>query len=344
MRIISYPEAIRESIAHEMSVDPSVIVMGQGVDDPKAILGSLAGIKEEFGQKRIFDVPLAEDGITGIAVGAAISGLKPIHVHIRNDFVLLAMNQLVNMAAKMRYMYGGQHDVPMVIRAIIGKSWGQGPQHSQSIYSMLMNVPGLLIVAPTSPHDVKGIMTSSIRSKDPVLFIEHRHLYYQKGEVPENSYTMPIGKGRILQEGNDGTIVGISQMAIEALRAGRLLAQKSISAEVIDPISLNPLDMDLIAASVGKTGRLIVVDNGWMTCGVGAEIFMQLYERQCATFKFARMGYAKTTCPTTPSLEDHFYPNASTIARKAYEFFDPQDAWQPVVSDRVEEVEFKGPF
>jgi len=345
-RIITYPEAIREALFLEMSQDENVVVMGQGVDDPKAILGTTSGLVEKFGKTRVFDTPLSEDGMTGVATGAALAGLRPVHTHIRMDFVLLAMNQLVNMTAKMSYMFGGELAVPLVVRAIIGKSWGQGPQHSQSIYPLLMNIPGIKIVAPATPYDAKGALIQSIRDNNPVLFIEHRLLYYQKGHVPEGSFTTELGKVRILSAGKDITLVGISQMAIECLRASHYLEEKGINAEVIDPVSLSPLDIASIEESVKKTGHLVIVDNAWMRCGAGAEIITQLLERhKTGDFLFQRMGFADTPCPTTPSLEAGFYPDAKKIAQTAYQILMPgEKVWQPKKKLEIEEIEFKGPF
>lgn len=344
-RILSYPDAIREGTEQEMSRDPSVILFGQGVDDPKAILGSTKGLLEKFGDKRVFDTPLSEDGMTGFAIGAALAGLRPIHTHIRMDFVLLAMNQIVNMAAKMRYMFGGAVFTPMVIRSMIGKSWGQGPQHSQSIYPLFMNIPGLKIVAPSTPYDAKGCLIQGIRDNDPVLFIEHRLLYYQKGHVPEEVYTVPFGNARVLANGKDITLVGISQMAVECLRARQYLQEAGIDAEVIDPVSLYPLDINAIQISLAKTKRLIIVDNAWMTCGAGAEIIAQLVEKNThREIQIQRMGFAFVPCPTTPSLEQHFYPDAKKIALKAYEMLNPEKHWEPISKLQIEEIEFKGPF
>lgn len=346
-RILSYPDAIREAVEQEMFRDPSIIVMGQGVDDPKAILGTTRGLVEKFTSERVFDTPLAEDGMTGVAIGAALAGLRPIHTHIRMDFVLLAMNQIVNMAAKMRYMFGGAVSVPIVVRSLIGKSWGQGAQHSQSIYPLLMNIPGIRIAAPSTPYDAKGCLIQGIRDDNPFINIEHRLLYYQKGHVPEESYVAPLGKARILAEGNDITLVGISQMAVECLRASRYLKEAGISAEVIDPVYLSPLDMETIEQSIQKTGRLIVVDNAWMVCGAGSEIITRLAEksRQFNTIEVCRMGFEFVPCPTTPALEDHFYPDPKKIASKAYEMLLPDKGrWVPEAKQYHEEVEFKGPF
>ncbi|MFH0732098.1 MAG: transketolase C-terminal domain-containing protein [Candidatus Omnitrophota bacterium] len=345
-RTLSYPEAICEAIEQEMAQDASVIVLGLGVDDPKAILGTTKGLVGKFGAKRVFDTPLSEDGMTGVAIGASLAGLRPIHVHSRMDFLLLAMNQIVNMAAKMHYMFGGKVSVPVVIRSIIGKSWGQGPQHSQSLYPLFMNIPGLKIVAPSTPYDAKGCLIASIRDNNPVIFIEHRLLYYQKGFVPQEAYAVPFGKARIFTKGNDITLVGVSYMALECLRAHRYLREVGIKAEVINPVSLAPLDIDTIQKSVLKTKRLIVVDNAWMKCGAGAEIITQLFEKDIdKNVAVHRMGFAFVSCPTTPALEEHFYPNAKKIAAKAYQMLYPdKKPWQPTCKLEIEEIEFKGPF
>ena len=345
-RILTYPEAISEALEQEMERDPTVIVMGMGVDDPKRILGTTAGLLEKYGPQRIFDTPLAEDGMTGVAIGAALAGLRPVHVHIRMDFLLLALNQIVNMAAKICHMYAGTLCVPLVIRSIIGKSWGQGAQHSQSIYPLLMNIPGLKIVAPSTPYDAKGCLIQGIRDNNPVIFIEHRMLYYQKGPVPEEPYPVPFGKARLLSTGNDVTLVGISQMAIECLRAQQYLLEAGIHAEVIDPVSLSPLDMDPINASVMKTGNLIVVDNAWMPCGAGAEIITRLIESgRHKNMNVRRIGFAFIPCPTSPPLEREFYPDARKIAIQAFEMLSPKKkTWEPKAKLHIEEVEFKGPF
>jgi len=345
-RILTYPEAIREALEQEMEVDPTVVVMGLGVDDPKRILGTTGGLLEKFGAQRIFDTPLAEDGMTGVAIGAALAGLRPVHVHIRMDFVLLAMNQIVNMAAKICHMYAGEICVPLVIRAIIGKSWGQGAQHSQSIYPLLMNIPGLKIMAPSTPYDAKGCLIQAIRDNNPVIFVEQRMLYYQKGHVPVTLYTVPFGTARFLSRGDDLTLVGISQMAVECLRAQQHLQEVGIHAEVIDPVSLSPLDMESINASVKKTGNLIVVDNAWMACGAGAEIIARLLENgEHENLNVSRMGFAFVPCPTSPPLEREFYPDAGKIASAAFKMLKPKEKpWEPKKKLHIEEVEFKGPF
>jgi pyruvate/2-oxoglutarate/acetoin dehydrogenase E1 component len=345
-RILSYAEAIHEAIEQEMLCDSSVVIFGQGVDDHKAILGTTKEFVEKFGSDRVFDTPLSEDGMTGVAVGAALAGLRPIHTHIRMDFVLLAMNQIINVAAKMCYMFGGSLCVPMVVRSIIGRSWGQGAQHSQSIYPLLMNIPGIKIVAPTSPYDAKGCLVQSIRDNNPTMFIEHRLLYYQKGHVPIDSYTVPFGKAKILIDGNHITLVGISHMLIECLRAQKYLKEIGIEAEVIDPVSLSPLDIDTILNSALKTKRLLIVDNSWVTCGAGAEIVAGIVGKTYGKdIMFDRMGFASVPCPTTPTLESAFYPNAKTIASQVFKMVcGKEELHIPDIDINIEENEFKGPF
>lgn len=346
-RTLTYAEALREATEQEMARDPSVILFGIGVDDFKGVYGTTEGLAERFGTERVFDTPLSEDAMTGVAVGAALAGLRPIHVHIRMDFVLLAMNQLVNVAAKSRYMYGGAVSVPVVVRSIIGRSWGQGAQHSQGLHSFFMHVPGLKVAAPSTPYDAKGCLIESIRADDPVMFVEHRMVHYHRGPVPEEPYTVPFGQARLLAEGGDVTIVGVSHMVIEALRAKSRLEEVGIAAEVIDPVSLNPLDIDTIEASARKTGRLLVVDTAWTSCGATSEIVARVVERcqDLRPLRIKRMGFAPVTCPTAKNLENLFYPNAQTIASAAFELIhDGKKTWCPEPVEAEEILEFKGPF
>lgn len=346
-RILSYVEAVREATDQEMDRDPSVIEFGLDVDDPKAIQGTTRGLLAKYGPERIFGTPLSEDAMTGAAIGMALAGLRPIHVHIRMDFLLLAMNQLINIAAKSRYMYGGQVHVPIVVRSMIGKSWGQGAQHSQGLYPFFMHVPGLKVVAPTTPYDAKGCLIDAIRDDNPVMYVEHRLLHFEKGLVPEELYTVGPGKARVTVHGDDVTLVGISYMQIECLRAQRYLESVGIRAEVIDPIWLSPLDINTIVESVRKTGRLCVVDNAWVTCGAGAEIVAQVVERVAAerSVRVQRLGFAPTACPPTPTLEVLFYPNARTIAAAVYDLVKGgSPGWMPPERIDLKEIEFKGPF
>src|SRR3954451_15418613 len=202
-RTLSFVDAVREAADLEMARDPAVLVFGLDVDDPKAIQGTTRGLLERYGPGRVFGTPLSEDAMTGAAIGMALAGLRPIHVHIRMDFLMLAMNQLVNVAAKTRYMYGGRVSVPMVVRAMIGKSWGQGAQHSQGLHSFFMHVPGIKVVAPATPYDAKGCLSAAVRDENAVLFVEHRLLHFQKGPVPEANYAVAPGRARITAPGED---------------------------------------------------------------------------------------------------------------------------------------------
>jgi pyruvate/2-oxoglutarate/acetoin dehydrogenase E1 component len=346
-RTLSYVEAVREATEMEMARDPAVILFGLDVDDPKAIQGTTRGMLERFGPDRVFGTPLSEDAMTGTAIGMALAGLRPIHVHIRMDFLMLAMNQLVNVAAKSRYMYGGQVSVPLVVRAMIGKSWGQGAQHSQGLHSFFMHVPGLKVVAPATPYDAKGCLLAAIQDDNPVLYVEHRLLHFQSGPVPAEAYTVRPGQARVTAVGEDITLVGISWMQTECLRAQRYLADIGLQAEVIDPIWLRPLDIDTIAVSVEKTGRLLVVDTAWTNCGASAEIVAQVAERLqgIRDLRLQRLGFAPVTCPTSPPLEDLFYPNARTIAAAARDLIEGEPTgWLPAERADLRNLEFKGPF
>ena len=348
-RLLTYVDALREAVAQEMRRDPSVFVFGLDVDDHKAIQGSTRGLVGEFGSERVFGTPLSEDAMIGVGIGAAMAGMRPIHVHIRMDFLMLCMNQIVNIAAKSHYMYGGQVKVPLVVRSMIGKSWGQGAQHSQGLHAMFMHVPGLKVVAPSNAYDAKGCLITAIRDNNPVIFVEHRLLYSTDAFVPEDMYEVPFGRARVCTRGDAITIVGISNMLVECLRAHELLADIGIEAEVIDPISLVPLDIDTIFESARRTGKLLVVDNAWTNCGASAEIVARIAElsHNGKSIQVKRVGYAPTTCPTSPVLEREFYPDPATIARTVYDMVRPGAAnWVPD-SERAKlayQVKFRGPF
>lgn len=346
LKEMTYAEAIYSATVQEMEADPSVFVFGLGVDDPIGMYGTTLDLHKKFGALRNFDTPLSEDAMTGVAIGAALNGMRPIHVHQRMDFLLLCMNQLVNLAAKMRYSFGGHYQVPMVVRGIIGRSWGQGAQHSQAFHSYFMHVPGIKVVAPVTPHDAKGYWATAIRDNNPVIMMEHRMLYKNSGQVPLDPYALPFGQARQLTEGDDVTIVAISHMVVEAVRAANLLKSKGINTTVIDPVSLSPLDTKTIFESASKTGNLVVVDHSWVTAGASAEIAAAMLEHLDGKsgIKIARMGYAPAPCPTTRPLEMLYYPNAQTIAMRAYELLTGRNDWQPERIEAKEIAEFKGPF
>ncbi|WP_372400694.1 transketolase C-terminal domain-containing protein (plasmid) [Azospirillum sp. HJ39] len=348
-RVLRYVDALAEAFHQEMERDPDVFLFGLDVDDHKAIQGSTRGLLQRFGAERIFTTPLSEDAMTGVAIGAAMAGMRPIHTHIRMDFLLLCMNQLINIAAKAHAMYGGAVKVPLVVRSMIGKSWGQGAQHSQALHSMFMHVPGLKVVSPSNAYDAKGCMIAAIRDDNPVIVMEHRLLYPTEAFVPEEPYEVAPGKARVVAAGQDVTIVAVSNMVLEALRARELLADLGISVEVIDPIWLSPLDIDTIAASALRTRRLLVADNGWSMCGAGAEIIAQVLERSEpeASIAVKRVGFAPTTCPPSPALEERFYPNVETLVALVQKWlgWDPT-GWSPDPerTKLAHQIQFRGPF
>ncbi|MEO5374022.1 MAG: alpha-ketoacid dehydrogenase subunit beta [Alphaproteobacteria bacterium] len=347
-RLLSYVDALVEGAAQEMERDPDVFVLGLGVDDHRAIMGSTRGLVQRFGRERVMDTPLSEDAMTGVAIGAAMAGLRPIHVHIRMDFLLLCMNQLVNVAAKARYMYGGTVKVPLVVRGMIGRSWGQGAQHSQGLHALFAHIPGLKVIAPANAHDAKGCLIQAIRDDNPVVFVEHRLLYPIEAFVDEKPFAVPFGQARVHAEGSDITLVGVSHGAVECLRAREILRDVGIDAGVIDPVSLVPLDTGTILGAAVRTGRLLVVDSAWTFCGIGAEILAQLAERTDARHVHARrMGFAPTTCPTTPVLENGFYTNPVKVAKAAYRLVRPDGPdWEPSpeLTHMAHQKKFRGPF
>jgi len=343
--MLSYGEALHEALHQEMTRDAGVFVLGQGVDDLKGQYGSTLDLHKDFGADRNFDTPIAEEAMTGVAVGAALAGMRPVHVHQRMDFLMLCMNQIVNMAAKYHYMSEGQVSVPMVVRASIGRSWGQGPQHSQAPYPYFMHVPGIKVLAPTTPHDAKGGLIAAIRDNNPVIFIEHRLLFGNQGVVPEEPYELEFGKARRLRRGTDITLVGVSYTVTDCLRAASLLAEVGIEAEVIDLLSLAPLDSATVLASAKRTGHLVIADNTWTMCGAGSEILARLMEEGGETkVKAARMGYAPTACPTTRCLEDAYYPSPVSVALKAASLLGAAADDIPRSVTRNELEEFRGPF
>ncbi|HEY8422737.1 MAG TPA: alpha-ketoacid dehydrogenase subunit beta [Thermoclostridium sp.] len=318
-RVMTYRDALHEAFDQSLARDPRVFIMGEGVDDVAGVFGTTKGLKEKYGAERVFDTPIAENSLTGFAAGAAMAGLRPVLVHARMDFLLLSLDQLVNHASKWCYMFGGQVTVPMVVRTISARGWGSGAQHSQCIQGMLMNVPGLKIVAPATPYDAKGLMISAIIDNNPVLFVEHRWLHKTTGHVPEELYSIPIGKGVIRREGDDITIVGISYMLVEALKAAEKLQEAGISAEVVDLRSLKPFDEELLIKSVEKTGRLIIADTGSKTGSVASEIAAFAAEK---AFHLLKKPVKRVCCPDTPTptsdvLEKAFYPTDNDIFNEA---------------------------
>jgi pyruvate dehydrogenase E1 component beta subunit len=318
-RKLSYAEAVREALDQALALDTRVFVMGQGVDDPSAMFGTTLNLHKKYGSDRVFDTPLAENGLTGIAIGAAIGGMRPVYFHNRPDFLLLAMDQLVNHASKWHYMFGGAVNVPLVVWACIGRGWGSAAQHSQSLQGLFMHIPGLKLIMPSTCYDAKGLMLSAIADNNPVIIMEHRYNFKHIGVVPEAPYRIPIGKGIIRRKGNDISIIAVSYMVTEAFMAAEELAERGIDAEVIDLRTLRPLDEEIILNSIAKTGRAIVADTGWKTGGITAEIAALICEKG---FSFLKAPVLRIACPDVPTpagytLEEAFYPGKNDIKEVA---------------------------
>ena len=293
-----------------------VICYGLGIDDPKRIFGTTVGLKEEFGKDRVFDMPASENAMTGVAIGAGLVGYRSVMVHQRLDFFLLAMDQLVNGAAKWHYMFGGKAFVPITIRLIVGRGWGQGPTHSQSLQAWFAHIPGLKVVMPSTAYDAKGLLLSSIFDNNPVIFIEHRWLHNQIGGVPKKEYKIPLKKAKVIKKGKDITIVSISYMTVEALKAINFLNQFNISCELIDLRTINPIDYSTINQSIKKTGRLLVLDTGNSNLSVASEIVARASMNLFNFFKTAPKKIALPDVPTPASfgLTKKFYPGSKEIA------------------------------
>ena len=347
---MSYRAALLQSMDEALARHPDVIIMGQGVDDHKGTFGSTTDLAKKYGGSRVFDIPLSEEGTTGIAIGAALNGVYPIQTHIRTDFSLLAMSQIVNMAAKYKYMYGGHFAVPMLIRLIIGRSWGQGAQHSQSLQSLFAHIPGLQVIMPSNADSVLSSYAYAIdQYKGPVLSFEHRMLY----DIEFNRHDEPVAnpfQSRIARAGKDITIVATSIMVVEALRVADYLKRTlDIECEIIDLHSVSHFDKPLILNSVKKTGKLIVADTSWQAYGVAAEISRTICESDPGILSapVISLGMQPSPCPTTQSLESLFYPGVHLFSRKIVELVKGKKQQMPdgMESDLTEGYKkFKGPF
>lgn len=314
-RVVHYPEAIRETLKYALAKYPEVFLLGEGINDKPAMFGVTTDLHKEFGEDRVFDIPLAENALMGVATGAAIAGLRPVYFHNRPDFLLLTMDQFVNHSVKYNYMSGGQCPVPMVIWAATGKGWGSAGQHSQSLQALFAHIPGCKVLMPSTPFDSKGLLLSAIEDNNPVVILEHRILLNQSGHVPEEEYRIPIGKGIIRKEGTEITIVADSLMVQESMKAAYRLEQEGISAEVIDLRSIKPWDEQLVYESVVKTGRLLVADTAWYSFGVGAEIAATIGEKAFHYLKcgIMRVAYPDVTTPAGFTLENAFYTGENEI-------------------------------
>lgn len=336
---INYGQACGEGTKFAMRRDSKVLVYGLGVDDPKGMYGTTLGLVEEFGRNRCFDTPLSEDAMTGVGIGMALNGFRPIHIHQRFDFLLLCMNQLINMASKVKYLSNGKESCPFIVRAIIGRSWGQGAQHSQSFHSFLSSIPGLTVLAPVTPHDIFNSLIWATSYSNPVIMVENRMLYSNKGTIHfDESYLPGVRK---LEEGNDITIVSISHASLEVSRSLLALKDKNINADHFSLINLTKFSNYDLFRSANKTGKILLIDNGWTKCSIVKDILSDLFIlgfRGDAQI----MGYANSPCPTPRSLEDVYYPNPTTISQKILSMLNLKT--DIVVETSPEIDSFRGPF
>lgn len=316
MRKIRYSQAINEALHQLLTKDKKVFVIGQGVTSPWYVGTTTVGLIDRFGPQRVFDTPVSENGVTGLAVGAALTGMRPIVVHPRMDFMYYAMDQIANHAANWHYMFGGQLHVPLTIWGIINRGGEQAAQHSQALQAVFAHLPGLKVVMPSTPYDAKGLLVASVNDENPVVFIDDRWLYDYEADVPEELYSVEIGKGIIRRKGKDVSIVATSYMVYKALDAAVQLEKEGIDAEIIDLRTIKPMDKKILYNSVKKTGRLVAVDAAWKTCGIGAEISATIAESDLATKLKApimRVTLPDTPAPASCALETAYYPTDKDI-------------------------------
>lgn len=316
-RSLAFSLAINEALHQTMSEDFSVLLIGQGVKSPWYVGNTCQGLIEKFGPERVIDTPISENAITGAAVGAALVGMKPIVVHPRMDFMLYAMDPIVNEAANWRYMCGGRSSVPVVFWGIINRGGEQAAQHSQALHALFSHIPGLKVVMPSTPYDAKGLMVAAIRDPNPVVFIDDRWLYRDEGTVPEPIYEVEIGRAKVLRRGEALTVVGVSYMIRQAFLAANELEKDGVRVEVVDMRSAKPLDEKAVLKSVAKTGRLLIVDGGWKTGGWASEVAALVAEK---AFPSLKTGIRRVTLPDVPApasavLEKAYYPDRKTLVR-----------------------------
>mgnify|MGYP001393963656 CR=1 FL=1 len=348
---IEFFKAINEGLDLSLKSNSKVYLMGLGVPDPTGIFGTTLGLQKKYGKGRVMDMPLSENAMTGVAIGTALGGLRPVISHQRVEFALLSIEQIVNQAAKWFYMSAGQNSIPLVIRLIVGRGWGQGPQHAQNLESWFSHIPGLKVVSPCYPYDAKGLLISSIKDNNPIIFFENRWLHNTFGKVPKESYSIELGKAKTVLKGKDITIISHSYMFLEALKCAKFFRQNGISVELIDLRTLRPLDKSSIIKSVKKTGRVIVVDNGWLQFGVSSEIISIIVENIFGYLKTkpARLGMVDTPCPSTRGLANHYYPRAIDIANKINNMLKTNIVTSPLklpINTHLDipDPKFKGPF
>jgi len=315
LRVLDYGSAINEAFTQLLERDERVLLIGQGLYSPWYVGSSMVELEKKFGTDRVIDTPVSENATTGMAIGAAMAGMRPVTIHPRMDFMVLATDQILNQGAKAHYMFGGAVSVPVVIRGIINRGGEQAAQHAQALQAMYMHIPGLKVVMPSTAYDAKGLLIASVYDGNPVVYIDDRWLYNQRDPVPEEFYMVPLGKGAVRRKGDDVTIVATSYMCVEALKAASELADDGVEAEVIDPRTLRPLDEGLIFESVAKTGRLVIADAAWRTCGAAAEIAALVAENVLDKLKapIRRVTLADAPAPASSPLEHAYYPWASDV-------------------------------
>ncbi|MCA8953542.1 MAG: alpha-ketoacid dehydrogenase subunit beta [Planctomycetes bacterium] len=317
-RELTYCGAVREAIDQAMGLDDRVFAIGLDADDKFGVFGSMLDLSHP---ERVLGTPISENAMTGVALGAALSGLRPIHVHLRNDFLLVAMDQIVNYVAKWRDMFDGQVAVPLVIRSVIGRGWGCGAQHSQTLHGLFAQIPGLKVVMPATPYDAKGLLLAAIKDDGPVLFFEHRWLYKNTGGVPAEPYTLALGQAAHLHRGDSLTVVATSLAAIHALQA---CEAEDLDVDLIDPRTIKPFDLDTIVASVERTGRLLVVDHDFPFGGFAAEVCAAVTTRAFGSLQAApeRLSFPDRGMPAAGGLERRYYPTPERIAAKVRAMLD----------------------
>ena len=346
---INFIQAINLALKGSMKKNKNVICYGLGTTDPKAIFGTTKNLENLFGKKRVFDTPTSENALTGIAIGASLGGIIPVVSHQRVDFFLLAMDQLVNSAAKWHYMFGSQISVPITIRLIVGRGWGQGPTHSQNLHSWFAHIPGLKVVCPSNPNDAYSLLINSIFDPNPVIFLEHRWLHNTETYNFKKNNDIKIGKANLVKKGKDITIVTMSYLVVEAIKASRTLSNLDINCEIIDIRTVKPLDMKLINKSVKKTGRILILDTGFEICSLASEILSKVISKN---FNFLKsppeiLAMPDTSEPTSYGLTKNFYITENEIVNKCFKALKINKKIQKKSNNEHHDIPgdwFKGPF
>ncbi len=354
---ITMSQAIGEATVEAMEKDNGIFVIGEGVTDPKKIFGTTSGLIEKFGKERVIEAPISENGLMGFCIGSALSGMRPILIHQRVEFALLSMEQIINNAAKMHYVSNGKHNVPVVVRLIVGRGWGQGPAHSQSLEPLFAYIPGLRVIMPAFANDAKGMMLAALSENIPTIFIEHRWCHYVMGEVSKNTSNITLDGPAVIKTGSDITIVATSYMLYEVLLASEILNEFDISIEIIDLRIIKPLKLQKVIESVSKTKKLLCVDTGFREYGLGAEISATISEILFDQLSkpVVRIGLPDRPTPSSRHLAADYYPTAETIIREIGKIFELNSTKtekmieilnikKPDIRADVPNPLFKGPF